>query len=107
MTAYTFVYVTCPDRASAEAVARAAVEGRLAACANILPGHRSFYWWEGRLNEAEEVAVILKTREALFAALEARIRAVHPYECPCIVGLPIGQGHGPYLDWIGAETLPP
>jgi periplasmic divalent cation tolerance protein len=100
------VYVTAPSLAEAESLARLAVEGRLAACANILPGMRSLYWWQGALESAEEVVLLLKTSEALVPALTKALTEAHSYDCPCVVALPIVQGNPDFLRWIEAETAP-
>lgn len=100
------VYVTAPSLAEAESLARLAVEGRLAACANILPGMRSLYWWQGALESAEEVVLLLKTTEALVPALTKALTEAHSYDCPCVVALPIAQGNPDFLRWIEAETAP-
>lgn len=100
MTEALLVYVTVPDRACALDLARAAVEGRLAACANIVDGMTSLYRWEGRLQEDNELILLLKTRADMFEKLEEMLRERHPYECPCIVALPLVKGSAPYLDWI-------
>jgi periplasmic divalent cation tolerance protein len=99
-----FVYVTAGSREEAERLARAVVEERLAACANILPPIRSYYRWQGRTEEAEEVAIVMKTVAERFDALAARVRALHSYELPAIVALPIAAGLPAYLEWIAAET---
>jgi periplasmic divalent cation tolerance protein len=101
------VYVTAPSLAEAESLARLAVERRLAACANILPGMRSLYWWQGKLEQADEVVLLLKTTEALAGELTRAIAAAHSYDCPCVVVLPIEGGHPAFLDWIAAETAGP
>jgi len=101
------VYVTAPSLAEAEALARLAVEQRLAACANILPGMRSLYWWQGKLEQADEVVLLLKTTEALADELTRAIAQAHSYDCPCVVVLPIECGHPAFLDWIAAETAKP
>jgi periplasmic divalent cation tolerance protein len=100
------VYVTAPNLAEAESLARLAVEGRLAACANILPGMRSLYWWQGSLEQADEVVLLLKTTELLAGELVRTIAQAHSYECPCVVVLPIEGGHPAFLNWIAAETGP-
>ena len=100
------VYVTCPDAAVAESIGRTAVDERLAACANLLPGMRSIYRWQGRVESAEEIVLILKSTRDCWIALEGRVRALHPYTVPCIVALPITAGSAPFLAWIEAETGP-
>lgn len=101
------VEVTCPDMAVAEAVARACVAPGLAACANIAPGLVSIYRWQGAIEEAGEVAVKLKTRAGRFGEVVAAVRAVHPYEVPAILALPVRQTTADYGDWIRAETAGP
>jgi len=101
-----FVYVTAPSLAEAESLARLAVEGRLAACANILPGMRSLYWWQGKLEQAEEAVLILKTAEALVPALIEALTRAHSYDCPCVVAVDIDSGNPDFLRWIADETAP-
>lgn len=102
---YVMAYVTAPDRRTAQRIARAVVEARLAACANLAPID-SLYWWRGSLERAKEVLVIFKTRRALVRSLIDAVRAVHPYEIPCIVTYPVQSGFAPYLAWIDRETRP-
>jgi periplasmic divalent cation tolerance protein len=102
--AVLFVYATAGDTAEARRIARAVVEERLAACANILDGMRSVYWWEGKVQEGSEAVLILKTTEDRLAALLARVKALHSYDCPCIEALPVVAGHQPFLDWVLRET---
>ena len=98
------VYVTAPDLAEAESLARLAVEARLAACANVLPGMRSLYWWRGRLEQADEVVLLFKTTERLVPALTEALTQAHSYDCPCVVALPIVAGNPAFLQWIEDET---
>jgi periplasmic divalent cation tolerance protein len=101
------VYVTAADRAQAEALGRALVEERLAACANVLDGLTSIYRWEGEIRRDQEAAVLLKTRAALLPRVEARIRELHGYDLPCVVAWPIAGGSAAYLAWIAGQTLAP
>ena len=103
MTAFRWVYVTCKDRAEAERIANLVVKKRLAACANWFPV-RSIYWWEGRLERAKEVAVVLKTTAARVKPLILAVRKAHSYKVPCVVALPILEGNAEYLRWIRDET---
>jgi periplasmic divalent cation tolerance protein len=103
MTA-TFIYVTASSYEDAHKIGSVIVAERLAACANLLPGMTSIFWWEGRIQEASEVTLILKTRSDLVERLTDRVRELHPYECPCIVALPITGGNGMFIDWIVSET---
>jgi periplasmic divalent cation tolerance protein len=98
------VYVTAKDSAEGRAIARAVVEERLAACANLLGGCESIYWWEGRLCEDAEVVLVLKTSHARKSALIDRIRQLHSYETPCIVCLDIDDGNPAFLRWIEDQT---
>jgi len=98
------VLTNLPDRASAEALAAALVEDRLAACVNILQPCRSIYRWQGAVETAEEVPLLIKTSEARYAALENAIRLRHPYETPEIIALPVVLGLPDYLDWVMTET---
>ncbi len=106
MTDAVVVFITAPSQETAVTLGRALVEERLAACANIVPGLRSIYHWQGKVCDEPEVLVILKTRRDLFEALRARARELHPYQVPEIVALPILAGHRDYLDWLAAETRP-
>lgn len=99
------VYITAPDRAVARELAEALVHERLAACANIIDGMESFYWWEGKVESAREVLCLCKTTEEGFPALERRAKELHPYKVPCIVAFPIAHGHEPFLRWLADETL--
>ncbi|MBK8338426.1 MAG: divalent-cation tolerance protein CutA [Sterolibacteriaceae bacterium] len=92
-----------PDRAAAESLAHALVERRLAACVNILTPCRSVYRWQGAVEQADEVPLLIKTTRARYAELEAALGALHPYEVPEIIALPLAAGLPAYLDWVGAE----
>jgi periplasmic divalent cation tolerance protein len=94
------VLTTCPDADSAARLARALVEENLAACVNVLPPMRSVYRWKGRIEEASEHLLVIKSAVAQFPALRDRLRALHPYELPEIVALPIRDGLPEYLAWI-------
>jgi periplasmic divalent cation tolerance protein len=98
------VLITCPDRASAETIARACVEERLAACANIGSAIASVYRWKGAVETADEIPLFLKTREALFGPLGERVRALHPYDVPCIVASEITHVDSAYAAWLETET---
>lgn len=100
----SLVYVTVPTREEALKIGRTVVAERWAACANVLAGITSFYWWEQSLQEDAESVLILKTRSDLVAALTERIKELHSYACPCVVALPIHGGNAAFLDWIGGET---
>jgi periplasmic divalent cation tolerance protein len=98
------VLTNLPDRASAEKLAEALIDNRLAACVNILAPCRSVYRWKDAVQHDEEHPVLIKTTREAYAALEAAVRAHHPYELPEIVAVPIERGLPAYLDWVAAET---
>ncbi|QGY41056.1 divalent cation tolerance protein CutA [Pseudodesulfovibrio cashew] len=99
-----FMYVTCESEDQAGIIGKALVEERLAACVNILGGMRSLYWWDGAVQQGDETVLIAKTRDDLTDAATDRIKALHPYEVPCVVCLPITGGNDDFLEWIRAET---
>ena len=101
------VFTNLPDRPTAEQMARSLEEARLAACVNILAPCSSVYTWKGQVEHAEEHPLLIKTTSARYAALEAAIRAGHPYELPEIIAVPLAAGFPAYLDWVAAETRPP
>ena len=100
------VRTNLPDAASAGRLAESLVGQRLAACVNVLAPCRSVYRWKGALQREEEVPLLIKTTASRYAALEAAIRAGHPYELPEIVAVPVEHGLAAYLDWVEAETAP-
>ena len=101
---FCIVLVTAGKREEAEKIADALVQERLAACCNLLPGVRSIYRWKGEVCRDEETLIVIKTRATLFPALRDRVIALHSYELPEIIRLPIVEGHAPYLDWLRSET---
>ena len=98
------IYSTFPDKIIAEKAAHALLEKRLVACANIVPAMQSLYWWQGKIENAAEIMLLAKTTSEQFEAVNACILSLHPYECPCIIALPIELGHTPFLNWIEQET---
>jgi len=103
----SLIYVTASGRDEALELARSLVGARLVACANVLDGATSLYWWEGKVQEEPEAVMICKTRSELVDAVIARVKELHSYSCPCVVVLPIIAGNPAFLDWIGAETAVP
>lgn len=98
------VITNLPDRDGALELARELVEGRLAACVNVLAACTSVYRWQGKIDTAEEVPVFIKTMKQHYRLVEEAIRRAHPYELPEIVAVPIGDGLAAYLQWVAAET---
>ena len=98
------VLTNLPDRPAADKLAEVLVSQGLAACVNVLAPCRSVYRWKDALQNDEEIPVLIKTTVARYPALEAAIRANHPYELPEIVALPVDRGLPAYLDWVSKET---
>ncbi|MDR0565359.1 MAG: divalent-cation tolerance protein CutA [Azoarcus sp.] len=98
------ILTTLPDPASANALAARLVEENLAACVNILSPCTSVYRWQGKVETASEIPVFIKTTRAHYPALEATVRALHPYEVPELIALPVSHGLAAYLDWIAASV---
>jgi len=102
--AVNFVYMTAGSKAEAQKIGNALVEGRLAACVNILDNMQSIYRWNERIQQDTEVVLIAKTTDNLVSALIDQVKSLHSYDCPCIVSLPISNGYPPFLDWVHAEV---
>ena len=100
------VLTNLPDRAAAEKLADALIAGRTAACVNILAPCRSVYRWKGAVQHDEEHPLLIKTTAERYPALEAAIRARHPYELPEIIAVPVEYGLPQYLNWVALETSP-
>ncbi|MEW6314161.1 MAG: divalent-cation tolerance protein CutA [Pseudomonadota bacterium] len=98
------VLTNMPDRAAALALAQLLVEQRAAACVNVLGECSSVYRWQGKIETATEVPVLIKTRQAIYPRLEALIKQQHPYELPEIIAVPLISGLPTYLAWVSSET---
>lgn len=101
------VMSSLPDAAAARQLARRLVDDRLAACVSVLPACTSVYRWQGAVETAAEVPLLIKTTAGCYAALESALRAAHPYELPEIVAVPVQRGLPAYLDWVASETATP
>ncbi|HYS08664.1 MAG TPA: divalent-cation tolerance protein CutA [Myxococcales bacterium] len=104
MTDAVLVLTTLPNSEAAAELANRLVSEKLAACANILPALRSIYRWQGKVQDENEVLVLLKTQVRQYEALKSRILALHPYDLPEVIAIPVERGHQAYLDWIVKET---
>jgi periplasmic divalent cation tolerance protein len=100
MTDCIVAFVTAGSEAEAESIAKTLVEEQLAACVNILSPIRSIYRWEGELIDDQEWLLLIKTRAERFSAVEARVKALHSYQVPEVIALPIVQGSEGYLRWL-------
>jgi len=101
---FVVVLVTAPDLATARKLAKAALQARLIACANLVPKIESHYWWKGKIERGSEVLMICKTTSAKLSALEKLIIARHPYDTAEFLVLPIGKCSKRYLDWLKASV---
>jgi periplasmic divalent cation tolerance protein len=104
MTDALLVLTTLPTADAAAEIAKVVVGEKLAACANILPALRSIYRWQGKVQDENEVLVLLKTQRVHYPRLKARILELHPYDVPEVLAIPVEQGHAAYLEWIARET---
>lgn len=107
MTDVLLIYTTWPDLAAAEALAAEAVADRLAACANIFPGGRSIFRWQGAIETASETVMILKTTRQSAPALRDRVLTRHPHETPCVLALAVDPDASAtaFVTWIAAATM--
>ena len=103
-TEYITVLITAPNEEEAAKISRTIVEESLAACVNIIRSVRSIYRWQGSVEDESEVLMIAKTKRTLFDRLQGRVKELHSYEVPEIIGLPVIEGSKDYLDWLGQET---
>jgi periplasmic divalent cation tolerance protein len=103
-SAVVVVLTTAPTEAVAASITRTLVDERLIACANLVQKARSIYRWQGAVQDEAEVVVLMKTQPARLAALEARLKALHPYQVPEMLVFPATSGHAPYLAWVRSET---
>ncbi|HAO79834.1 MAG TPA: divalent-cation tolerance protein CutA [Verrucomicrobia subdivision 3 bacterium] len=99
---FAIVLVTAPDLKIARALAKAALQAKLIACANLVPKIESHYWWQEKIESSAEVLLILKTQKSRLAALEKLVLAQHPYDTPEFLVLPLVAGSKKYLAWLAA-----
>ncbi|QEF94402.1 divalent-cation tolerance protein CutA [Methanothermobacter sp. KEPCO-1] len=104
---FTLIYITTSGQEESARIGRRLVEERLAACVNIIPSIKSFYHWEGSLEEDEESVLIVKTTSELTQQIIKRVRELHSYDNPCIISIPITGGSRDYLEWLNNEVKKP
>jgi len=104
---YILVLITASDKEEAEAIARALVEKRLAACVNIIADVGSLFWWQGKVDRAREALCIVKSKKEKFPVLQKLVRSLHSYDVPEIIALPLVAGAKNYLDWIDESLARP
>jgi len=96
---------SCPDKESAEKLAKTMVEKKIAACVSILPIEKSYYRWKGKMEEVKEFLLIIKTRDKLYPRVEAHIKANHPHDVPEIISVPVKKSEKLYETWVERNTL--
>ena len=101
---FYFLYITAASKEEAAKLARALVEERYVACANVIDSIRSFYWWEGDVKDDSEALVVAKTQGLRLEAAIQRVKEISSYECPCVVAWPLTAGNPDFFEWIGKET---
>jgi periplasmic divalent cation tolerance protein len=97
---YTLIIVTASSKSEAEKIVRTLLEERLIACANIIGPVHSLFWWQGKIDEAQEHLILMKTRKDLFNKLADKVKAIHSYQIPEIIAMPIVEGFKPYMEWL-------
>lgn len=102
-TQYIVILVTAKDKKEAEKISRGLLEAKLIACANIIGGVQSLFWWQGKIDTSKEVLLILKTKKNLFKKTSAKVKSLHSYQTPEIIALPIVAGSEDYLKWISSS----
>jgi len=107
MTEVLLVLTTLPDRASADTLAARLIAENLAACVNILAPCNSVYRWQGAIETSCEIPLLIKTTRARYPALEAAVQALHPFEIPELIALPVTHGLAAYLDWVATSVTMP
>jgi len=96
----SLIYTTCPNLELAKSIANLLIEEQLAACVNIIPGVQSFYRWEGQLEQSQELILLIKCRFDDYSLVEARIKSLHPYECPCVIQIPLASVSKDFENWV-------
>ena len=97
---HIIVLITAGNKKEADKIARALVKSKLAACVNIVDNLRSIFWWQGRLDQAKEVLLVVKSRKEKFNKIAKLVKSIHSYEVPEIIAIPIASGFKSYLSWI-------
>jgi periplasmic divalent cation tolerance protein len=103
---HVLVLVTAPDLRTARQLAKAALDARLVACANLVPKVESHYWWQGKLETSSEVQIVFKTASNALRALETLVLEKHPYDTPEFIVLALSGGNRRYLSWIDQSVAP-
>jgi len=102
-TKYIVILVTAKDKKQATKIACGLLEAKLVACANIIEGVQSLFWWQGKIDSSKEVLLVLKTKKTLFKKIMIKVKSLHSYQTPEIIALPIVAGSDDYLHWINSS----
>jgi periplasmic divalent cation tolerance protein len=102
---YIVVLVTAKDKKEANKIACGLLETKLIACANIIGGVQSLFWWQGKIDSSKEVLLVLKTKKNLFKQVSAKVKSLHSYQTPEIIALPLADGSKDYLSWINSSCV--
>jgi len=94
------IFVTCANKKEAESIAKVLVKNKFAACVNILDKVKSFFWWEAKIDQADEILLIIKSKKTKLSRIIKLVKSMHSYQVPEIIALPIAGGYRPYLRWI-------
>ena len=99
-TQHIVILVTAKDKKEAHKIAQGLLKAKLVACANIIDGVQSFFWWQGKIDSSKEVLLVLKTKKTLFKKVAIKVKSLHSYQTPEIIALPIVRGSEEYLNWL-------
>jgi len=102
-TQHIIILITAKDKKEAEKIAKGLLEAKLIACANIINGVQSLFWWQGKIGSSKEVLLVLKTKKTLFNKISSKVKSLHSYQTPEIIALSILNGSEDYLNWIDAS----
>ena len=97
---FIIILITAKDKKEAQKIVRGLLEAKLIACANIIEGVQSLFWWQGKIDSSNEALLILKTKKTLFKQVSSKVKYLHSYQTPEIIALPLVAGSKDYLDWI-------
>jgi periplasmic divalent cation tolerance protein len=104
MNKYIVIFVTAKDRHEAEKIAQGLLKAKLIACANIIEGIQSLFWWQGKVDSSQEAMLILKTKKSLFKKIVAKVKSLHTYQTPEIIAMPLVAGSWDYLKWMDSSV---
>jgi periplasmic divalent cation tolerance protein len=102
---FIVILITAKDKKEAETIARGLLDAKLIACANIVEGVQSLFWWQGKIDSSKEAMLILKTKKILFKKVSSKVKSLHSYQTPEIIALPIVAGSEDYLHWVNSLVV--